>query len=105
LDVLVAADRHKLHRLTPRAALPRLARVMLAALAGFGGAPKAPASAGPLVLERTIGLPRLTIGGSPRHDRSGARTGLFSPESDRLYVAARATGGKPAEILVLRPGS
>jgi DNA-binding beta-propeller fold protein YncE len=35
--------------------------------------------------------------------RSGARTSLFVPELDRLYVAARAGGGKPAEILVFRP--
>jgi hypothetical protein len=34
---------------------------------------------------------------------AGARTALFSPKRDRLYVAARATGGKPAAILVLRP--
>jgi DNA-binding beta-propeller fold protein YncE len=36
--------------------------------------------------------------------RSGARTSLFVPELDRLYVAARAGGGKPAAILVFRPG-
>lgn len=35
--------------------------------------------------------------------RSGARTSLFAPELDRLYVAARAEGGKPAAILVFRP--
>jgi hypothetical protein len=35
--------------------------------------------------------------------RGGARTGLFSPKLDRLYVAARATGEAPAAILVLRP--
>lgn len=35
--------------------------------------------------------------------RSGARTSLFVPELDRLYVAARANGGKPAAILVYRP--
>jgi hypothetical protein len=34
---------------------------------------------------------------------SGARTSLFIAETDRLYVAARATGGKPAAILVFRP--
>lgn len=34
--------------------------------------------------------------------RSGARTGWFSPELDRLYVAARARNG-PAAILVFRP--
>ena len=35
--------------------------------------------------------------------RSGARTSLFVPELDRLYVAARAADGKPAAILVFRP--
>lgn len=35
--------------------------------------------------------------------RSGARTGLFSPQLDRLYVAARATSGRDAAILVFRP--
>jgi hypothetical protein len=35
--------------------------------------------------------------------RRGARTGIFSPAADRLYVAARATGASPAAILVLRP--
>ena len=35
--------------------------------------------------------------------RPGARTGLFSPQDDRLYVAARATGGQAAAILVYRP--
>jgi DNA-binding beta-propeller fold protein YncE len=34
---------------------------------------------------------------------AGARTGLFSPELDRLFVAARAQGGRPAAILVFRP--
>jgi hypothetical protein len=33
----------------------------------------------------------------------GARTALFAPDRDRLYVAARAKGGKSAAILVLRP--
>jgi hypothetical protein len=33
----------------------------------------------------------------------GARTGLFSPALDRLYVAARADGGSPAAIWVFRP--
>jgi hypothetical protein len=37
--------------------------------------------------------------------RPGARTGLFSSTDDRLYVAARATGGRPAAILVYRPAS
>ncbi|HET9651741.1 MAG TPA: chromate efflux transporter [Usitatibacter sp.] len=32
----------------------------------------------------------------------GARTGLFVPEERRLYVAAPATGGSPARILVYR---
>ena len=35
--------------------------------------------------------------------RRGARTGLFVPQLDRLYVAARASGSRPAAILVLRP--
>lgn len=34
---------------------------------------------------------------------SGARTSLFVAELDRLYVAARATGGNPAAIWVFRP--
>jgi DNA-binding beta-propeller fold protein YncE len=34
----------------------------------------------------------------------GARTSLYSPELDRLYVAVRATGQVPAAIWVLRPG-
>ena len=34
--------------------------------------------------------------------RSGARTGLFVPELDRLFVAARA-GGEDAALLVYRP--
>lgn len=33
----------------------------------------------------------------------GARTGRFSPDTDRLYVAARAEAGRPAAILVFRP--
>jgi len=33
----------------------------------------------------------------------GARTGLFVPELDTLFVAARATGQHPAAILVFRP--
>jgi hypothetical protein len=33
----------------------------------------------------------------------GARTSLFVPELDRLFVAAPARGGRPAAILVLRP--
>ncbi len=32
-----------------------------------------------------------------------ARTGLFVPEEDRLYVAAPANGGTPARVLVFRP--
>ncbi|MFY9836755.1 MAG: hypothetical protein WAK55_09845 [Xanthobacteraceae bacterium] len=34
---------------------------------------------------------------------SGARTSLFVPEFDRLFLAVRAVGGTPAEIWVLRP--
>jgi hypothetical protein len=33
----------------------------------------------------------------------GARTGLFVPELDRLFVAVRATGQEPAAIWVFRP--
>jgi len=35
--------------------------------------------------------------------RNGARTGLFAPELDRLFVAARASENQPAAILVFRP--
>lgn len=35
--------------------------------------------------------------------RPGARTGLFVPELDRLFVALRARGSAPAAIQVLRP--
>jgi DNA-binding beta-propeller fold protein YncE len=35
--------------------------------------------------------------------RPGARTSLFVPELDRLFVAARAAEGAPAAILVYRP--
>ncbi|HEY1542057.1 MAG TPA: hypothetical protein VGG01_06585 [Xanthobacteraceae bacterium] len=34
---------------------------------------------------------------------AGARTSLFVPEVDRLYVAVRASGGEPAAIWVIRP--
>ena len=34
---------------------------------------------------------------------SGARTSLFVPELDRLFVAVRATGGEPAAIWIFRP--
>lgn len=34
---------------------------------------------------------------------SGARTGLFVPELDRLFVAARATSSSPAAVWVFRP--
>jgi hypothetical protein len=38
--------------------------------------------------------------------RAGARTGLWSPELDRLFVAWPARNGKPAEIQVLAaPGA
>jgi len=33
----------------------------------------------------------------------GARTGLYSPEADRLFVAARAVGDVPAAVWVLAP--
>ena len=36
---------------------------------------------------------------------AGARTGLFVPELDRLFVAARARGGKPAAVWVYRPAA
>lgn len=46
-------------------------------------------------------------GGLKRIDRTktsrGARTGLYSPDTDRLYVAARANGSTPTAILVFRP--
>jgi hypothetical protein len=35
---------------------------------------------------------------------SGARTGLFVPELDRLFIATRAESGQPASIRVYRPG-
>ena len=36
--------------------------------------------------------------------RAGARTGVFAPALDRLYVAARAApGSRDAAILVFRP--
>lgn len=34
---------------------------------------------------------------------AGARTGLFSPEANRLFVAARAEGETPAQLWVLAP--
>jgi hypothetical protein len=34
---------------------------------------------------------------------SGARTSLFVPELDRLFVAVRARSGEPAAIWVFRP--
>jgi DNA-binding beta-propeller fold protein YncE len=34
---------------------------------------------------------------------SGARTSLFVPELDRLFLAARAASGEPASIWILRP--
>jgi hypothetical protein len=34
---------------------------------------------------------------------SGARTSLFVPEIDRLFIAARANPGEPAAIWVFRP--
>lgn len=34
---------------------------------------------------------------------AGARTSLFVPENDRLYLAVRATGREPAAIWVFRP--
>ena len=37
--------------------------------------------------------------------RVGARTGLYVPELDRLFVAVRASGTEPAAILVYRPSA
>lgn len=34
---------------------------------------------------------------------AGARTGLFVPDLDRLFVAVRASGSEPASIWILRP--
>jgi hypothetical protein len=34
---------------------------------------------------------------------SGARTSLFVPELDRLFLAVRASSGEPAAIWVFRP--
>ncbi|HYR65045.1 MAG TPA: hypothetical protein VEP47_02895, partial [Reyranella sp.] len=34
---------------------------------------------------------------------AGARTSLFVPASDRLYVGVRATAAEPAAIWVFRP--
>jgi hypothetical protein len=34
---------------------------------------------------------------------AGARTSLFSPELDRLFLAVRAQRGEPASIRVFRP--
>jgi hypothetical protein len=34
---------------------------------------------------------------------SGARTALFVPEMDRLFVAVRATGVEPAAIWAFKP--
>jgi DNA-binding beta-propeller fold protein YncE len=36
---------------------------------------------------------------------AGARTALFVPELDRLFLAVRASGAEPAAIWVFRPGS
>jgi len=49
-------------------------------------------------------------GGSYRHlgrvsTASGARTSLFVPELDRLFVAVRAAGSEPAAIWVFKPAS
>jgi hypothetical protein len=32
-----------------------------------------------------------------------ARTALFVPEEDRLYVASRARGGEPASLMIFQP--
>jgi hypothetical protein len=36
---------------------------------------------------------------------AGARTSLFVPELDRLYVAVRAAGNEPAAVWVMQPSS
>jgi len=36
---------------------------------------------------------------------AGARTSLFVPERDRLFLAARATATEPAAVWILRPSS
>jgi hypothetical protein len=36
---------------------------------------------------------------------AGARTSLFVPELDRLFLAVRANGSEPAAIWVFAPGS
>ena len=36
---------------------------------------------------------------------AGARTSLFVPELDRLFLAVRASGSEPAAIWVFRPSS
>ena len=54
------------------------------------------------VLERVeAGYPRLARVPTV----SGARTSLFVPELDRLFVAVRAGSNEPAAIWVLRPAS
>ena len=57
---------------------------------GSGAVDTFDVSAAPRALERTPTSP-------------GARTALFVPELDRLFVAARAERGAQASILVLRP--
>jgi DNA-binding beta-propeller fold protein YncE len=54
------------------------------------------------VFQATAG--RLVTAGSVA-TRAGARTSLYAPQLDRLFVAARAAGGEPAAILVYRPAS
>lgn len=52
------------------------------------------------VLERSqTGYPRL----ARVQTVPGARTSLFVPELDRLFVAVRARSGEPAAIWVFRP--
>jgi hypothetical protein len=36
---------------------------------------------------------------------AGARTSLFVPVNDRLYLAVRATAAEPAALWIFRPGS
>jgi hypothetical protein len=51
--------------------------------------------------QREAGYARL----GPVPTVSGARTSLFVPELDRLYVAVRRQSNEPAAIWVLRPAS
>jgi hypothetical protein len=47
----------------------------------------------PRVFRRSVALARVTT-------RPGARTGLWEPAQNRLFVAVPARGGAPAEIRI-----